>query len=462
MALLELTEAWRLVAESVRPLPTQRVALQEAYGFRLAQPLTATADIPPHDRSMLDGVALRFVDTLYPTDANVLPSTTSRKGDTLCWLDVVEEVAAGVVPTVSVESGQAVRIMTGAMVPRGVDVVVGIERVIVPHDVDEPSKSAGMRGAGGSATVVGIERGSVRENQNIQRRGAIARAGDEVLAAGRKLNAAELGLAAEIGASQILVRRRPRAAVITTGNELVPADQEPSPSQIRDSNGPMLEAALRAWTEQSVWRTHSRDDAASLDAALRGADSSGADVIVLAGGVSAGKLDLVPDRLAAFGAECVFHKVSLKPGKPIWFGVRETPSAGSSADQDSAEHDSGEPPNATKRQWIFGLPGNPISSLIGAELFIGPLIAALQGATFQPPHGVPARLASEFTHRGDRPTYWPASSETMEDGQRVTPAPWLGSADLPRVAQADGWIAFPAGTQTYAAGTLVKFVRRSV
>lgn len=362
----------------------------------------------------------------------------------MAWLRIVEEIPAGVVPQRTLAAGEAARIMTGAMVPSGADAVVAIERVILPHaDSNQPSS---FKGAAANESVVGVERGSVKPKQNIQYRGAIAKANDVVLSPPRRIGSAEIGLAAEIGATSLIVSRRPRVAVITTGDELVEADQEPGPSQIRDSNGPMLAAALQAWSGNPVLRSHSRDDAASLDRELQRADEWGADVIVMAGGVSAGKLDLVPDRLEAFGATCLFHKVSLKPGKPIWFGVRDV--------ADSA--------GQSRRQWILGLPGNPISSLIGAELFVAPLLEALEGRSFAAPVGFPAYLSAEFTHKGDRPTYWPAALSCDERGWSVRALEWLGSADLPRVAQADGWIAFPAGTATYRMGTIVRFLKRTM
>lgn len=443
--MIDLSTAWTIVRESVRELGTERVALHQAFGRTLRTALVAPADLPPHHRSMLDGIALRQEDAVY-ADAGPMgmANPSSRSEDTISWLRIVEEIPAGVVPQQTLSAGEAARIMTGAMVPSGADAVVAIERVIVPHA--GPNQASSFQGAAGTESVVGVERGTVKPNQNIQYQGAIAKANDVVLAAPRRLGSAEIGLAAEVGATSLVVSRRPRVAVITTGDELVEADQEPGPSQIRDSNGPMLAAALQAWSGNEVLRTHSRDDRNALDGELRRADEWGADVIVMAGGVSAGKLDLVPDRLEAFGATCLFHKVSLKPGKPIWFGIRERVSG------------SGE----SRRQWILGLPGNPISSLIGAELFVAPLLQALEGRGFVEPVGFPAKLLAEFTHKGDRPTYWPAALSCDESGWSVRALEWLGSADLPRVAQADGWIAFPAGTATYRADTTVRFLKRTM
>lgn len=420
--MIELTEAWRRIAATVRPLATTTLTPSQAAGRILAAPLLADRDLPAYDRSMLDGIVMRSADVALGGIIN---------------LRIVEEIPAGYVSTRQLGAGEAARIMTGAMVPVHGDTVVPVEKLLSPVSLTGGPSSGP---SDSSSDIVGVNADSVRPRQNVQRRGAIAAQGSVLLSAGRRIGAAEIGLASEIGASELVVQRPVRCAVITTGDELVPADQIPATGQIRDSNGPMISAALRAWSTQVVLQTHASDHIEAIDAALVAADQAEADVIVLAGGVSAGKRDFVPSRLEAFGATCRFHKVSLKPGKPLWFGERD---------------------QAERRQWIFGLPGNPISSLIGAELFVKPLLAAIQGQAFSPPISQPLALKTEFTHRGDRPTYWPAVLHRETQGWQVEPLPWLGSADLPRVAQADGWIAFPAGDLTFAEGTLVPFIART-
>lgn len=439
--MIDLTEAWRRVAATVRPLDAIELDLPLAVAtgspaYAIAEPLIADRDLPGFDRSMLDGIVMRGDEPHAAADPSADRSTGCRiaSEDSVgaaepIVLRIVDEVSAGNVSRRAIGLGEAIRIMTGAPVPSGGSAVVPIERLI---EIDGPV---------GSSRVVGVARGSIRAGQNIQRQGEIARAGAELLPIGRRLGAAEIGLAAEIGATRLSVARPVRAAVITTGDELVDASQVPAEGQIRDSNGPMLAAALCRWGCDVVLRMHATDRVEVLDAALAQADAAGADLIVLAGGVSAGKKDHVPARLEAFGAVCRFHKLSLKPGKPLWFGERDAPRG---------------------RTWCFGLPGNPISSLIGAELFVRPLIEALGGAPFRPPLGLPLPLLGEFRHRGDRPTFWPAVIEERGDEVGARPLAWLGSADLPRTAQADGWIAFPAGDRTWNDGERLRFVRRTV
>jgi molybdopterin molybdotransferase len=177
-----------------------------------------------------------------------------------------------------------------------------------------------------------------------------------------------------------------------------------------------------------------RDNAADL----RHSISTGleSDVLVISGGVSAGVLDLVPGALAEAGVRQVFHKINLKPGKPLWFGVHER--------------------NVSSRTLVFGLPGNPVSTLVCFELFVKPAIARIAGRHWQPPHsGQLAKLTVEFTHRGDRPTYWPAMLVASPDGPLVEPKAWQGSADLRGFAGANALVAFPAGDRSYQPGEVV-------
>jgi molybdopterin molybdotransferase len=281
----------------------------------------------------------------------------------------------------------------------------------------------------------------VRAGQNIMRRATSLARGDRVLAAGHELRAIELGVLAEVGRTQVQVVRRPRLAVLATGNELVPAEVVPAAGHIRNSNSPMLVAASRSAGADSYDLGIARDDRDSLRALI----SAGleADVLVLSGGVSAGVLDLVPGMLESLGVVSVFHKVRIKPGKPLWFGVKK--------------HSSG------SDQLVFGLPGNPVSSLVSFELFVRPAIARLAGRASDSDE-VSAQLASEYAHRGDRPTYHPAelrhAKEQGANGQYVvTPLRWQGSGDLNTLTRANALVCFAAGDYTLASGETVRVVR---
>jgi molybdopterin molybdotransferase len=247
-----------------------------------------------------------------------------------------------------------------------------------------------------------------------------------------------MGVLAAVGRSQVSVIPRPRVAIVPTGDELVEPDRIPGPGQIRNSNATMLAALATEAGATAEALPIAPDQPAALAAALSQALAS-ADVVVVAGGVSAGRLDLVPGTLEGLGVEKVFHKVRVKPGKPVWYGIARARADGSGA-------------------LVFGLPGNPVSGLVGFLLFVRPALEILAG---RPERGtadrtIPARLAREFTHGGDRPTYHP-SRLLGGDPPEVEPLDWAGSADLRAVAAATGFAIFPPGDRQYAAGEIVRY-----
>lgn len=401
--MITLLEALALMDSEVQTLSSEKTALALARGRYLASPAISDVDVPPHRKSLVDGYAVRSVDF----------------GSEDVVLDVVDEVVAGGWPSVPIEPGQATRIMTGASIPEGADAVVMVEQT---ETLD--------------GKKVSIRTGSVSPSQNLMDQAAVMRQGQVVMPVGSRVDAASLGLLAEVGHGEVEVSRVPQVSVITTGNELVPATEKPGPGQIRNSNGPMLAAAVADCGAELLNHQHVRDESEALSQAI--ASGLQGDVLVMSGGVSAGILDLVPGELKAQGVRQIFHRVSLKPGKPIWFGVLQR-----------NDH----------RCLVFGLPGNPVSSLVCFYLFVNRALQRLMGAS---PRALERlALASDFEHRGNRPTWWPAQLMTEPDGfTRVQPLSWKGSGDLLSIAQADGWIGFPAGTQTYKAGATLEFLRR--
>ncbi|MCI0360472.1 MAG: molybdopterin molybdotransferase MoeA [Planctomycetaceae bacterium] len=398
--MLSVDEALKLVLDHARPLSWPQsltIGDGEALGCVLTERVTSDIDSPPHDKSIVDGYALIAADAEEP----------GRE------LTVIEEVTAGAVPTRTVERGTATRIMTGAPLPAGADAVVKVEQTTLAGD------------------RVRIHQSPVKPGQNIMRQGASLKRGQVVLEPGKVLRPIEIGLLAEVGRDSVEAIRRPLVAVIPTGNELVPSSQTPGRGQIRNSNGPML----RALAESAGARAHEyaivRDDPDQLRMfVLMGL---GSRIILLSGGVSAGVLDLVPGVLRDLGVQEVFHKVNLKPGKPLWFGVK-----------DEAQ--------TQTRTLVFGLPGNPVSGLVCFELFVRPAIEKLSG---REPKGLPrvtATLTQEHKQRGDRPTYWPALLAEIGDQKSVTPLPWQGSGDLRTLTDANCLAYFPAGDRVFAAG----------
>jgi molybdopterin molybdotransferase len=385
--LLSVDAALAVVRQHARPLPARPVPLLDALGRTLAQDVVADADSPPFTKSMMDGYAVRAGDS------------GPRQ--------VIEEILAGMVPARTVEAGQASRIMTGAMVPPGADAVVPVER----------TKQEGDR--------VQITAGRVNVNDNILAQGTEMRAGEVILRAARVLRPQDLGILATVGCGKPLVTARPLVHILTTGDEVVGWDQTPGPGQIRNSNGPMLRAQVERAGGTARYVGIIPDDEVKLRTNV--ALGMLGDVLILSGGVSAGKRDLVPEVLTAVGVTAHFHKVALKPGKPLLFGTKAR---------------EGEPPVL-----VFGLPGNPVSSFVCFELFVRPALAILAGREGGP-HVRRMPLAEPVLYRTDRPTYHPAA---LESG-RVRLVPWFGSADLRGLAAADALAVIPAGDNNLAVG----------
>ena len=351
-------------------------------------------------------------------------------------LGVLEEITAGMVPSRKVAAGFCSRIMTGAPIPDGADSIVMVERT----EFDSSSLTPLPQGEKGSTLgTVEIQDERFRSGQNIMRRGKSLRLGETVLKSGAEIGPAEIGLLAEVGRSTIRTIGPVQVAIVSTGNELVAADEKPSAGQIRNSNGPLMAAAVRRAGAVPNDLGIARDDTDALRREIVAGLKS--DILVISGGVSAGVLDLVPSVLAEVGVRQVFHKINMKPGKPLWFGV-----------YDRQAVDRG----AEGRTLVFGLPGNPVSTLVCFELFVKRAIARIGGRLSKPLHPTrSAKLTVEFTHRGDRPTYWPAIFVDSPDGLLVEPRAWQGSADIRGFAGANALVAFPAGERRYQAGETV-------
>jgi molybdopterin molybdotransferase len=399
--MLSLDQAIEVILSRCRPLPARSTPLIDALGLVLAEAIVADIDLPPFDKALMDGYAVRSADVAEPGERR---------------FRVTEEIPAGWMPTRPVLQGEAARIMTGAPLPSGADAVVMFERSRMEGDDV-------------------ILNGPVRSGQNRLTRGREMKAGETLLEPGTKIDAVKLALIASAGRGEVLAIPRPSVAVVPTGDELVSASEFPQPGQIRNSNGVMLAGLAHSLGfSEANQRPIAPDEPARLKSALRGV-IEGWDVALISGGVSAGTKDLVPATLVDLGVEPVFHKVNVKPGKPLWFGV------GPSRD--------GKPGGL-----VFGLPGNPVSGIVCFLLFVKPALEALAGRKPGLTQLKSFTLGAPFEHRGDRPTYHPAR---LIDG-RLFPLDWAGSADLRTVALADGFAAFPAGDATFQVGDPVFFL----
>ena len=399
--MISVKEALEQIRQHAGPRAAHSIQAADALGCVLAADIRSDIDSPPHDKALMDGYAVVASD--------IVPGIE---------LSILEEVTAGDVPTKPVTAGTATRIMTGAPIPEGANAVVMVERTELVGDDD---------------SAVRMIADNARPGQNIMPRGESVRCGDVVLRAGTMIRAIEMGVLAECGAAEVPVYPRPSVAVLSTGNELVPQEVRPQAGQIRNSNGPMLEALVQRAGSAAVNLGVGRDERDELDRLVRRGLNE--DVLVLSGGVSAGVLDLVPEVLAANGVEQVFHKVHLKPGKPVWFGIRQ---------------------DARGDKLVFGLPGNPVSSLVCFELFVRPALASLAGGAFGGGERRTARLATQHTRYGDRPTYFPARLLERDGQLQVEPLAWKGSADLRTLADANCLALFPPSDRQFDAGDAIE------
>ena len=386
-SLIAIDEARRRVLAEVRPLGAEAVDLERALGRVLAEELSAPGHVPPFDSSAMDGFAL------VAGPAAELP--------------VVGESRAGHPYPEVLEKGVAVRISTGAVVPEGADVVVPVER----------TEEDGER-----VRVPGLEPG-----QNIRRAGEDLLAGEVVLRAGTPLGPAELGVAASIGRAQLSCAARPRVALVVTGDELVPPGEPLAPGRIYSSNGFALAGQVERAGAELVSRASAPDTAEGTRQALEAA-LAGADVVCVSGGVSVGQHDHVRGAMGELGVEERFWGVSLRPGKPTWFGVRDEVLA-------------------------FGLPGNPVSAMVTFQLFVRPALAALQGAD-PAARRITAQL-DEAVPRNPRREEAVRVRLSGDGALRATPTGPQGSHQLTSMLGADGLALIPAGDGEVAAGESV-------
>jgi molybdopterin molybdotransferase len=398
MSVLSFQEARALVereATSLNAAATESVPLESASGRVLGQDVVGDRDLPPFARATRDGFAVRAADV-----AN-LPAR----------LKVIAEVRAGVsVEGLIVGPGEAMEIMTGAPVPEGADTVVMVEYTSRDGDLVEVQRS-------------------VSSGENVVPRGAEAHAAQVLLHTGTRLDFPAIAVAASVGCASVTVVRKPRVAILSTGDEVVNIDATPLPHQIRNSNSYSMAAQVSASGGEPVRLPIARDETQHLTFLIeRGLES---DLLLLTGGVSMGKYDLVEQVLTGLGAEFFFTGASIQPGKPVVFG-------------------------RVRGKYFFGLPGNPVSTMVTFDLFVKPVLDGLSGAR---PTSLPfakAELTGEIRTKPGLTRFLPA---LLQDG-KVDLVRWQGSGDVVSVARANCYLVIPPDREHFAAGEYMTILMR--
>lgn len=381
---ISVQEAWHAINQHCRVLEPHPYPLLESVGLVLAETPEADLDMPPFDKAAVDGLAVKHSDL-----------AAGRR------LDVIEEVLAGSEPLGRVETGKAIRVMTGAPIPEGTDSVVMVEhtKVLGPRRVE-------------------LTR-SLQAGKNIVFRGEQLRAGQQIAEPGTRIEPRHVAVLASQGQLRLLCHRRPRVAILATGNEIVLPNRSPTGAQIRNVNNLMLVALVGSENALGHDLGICPDEEVSLGLAVKRALT--ADLILVSGGVSAGVRDLVPRILTQEGVEPVFHHVALKPGHPLWFGM-------------------------LGRRPVFGLPGNPVSAFVCFELFVRPALRRLMGLG----PALPQRLRAYWSGPSLSPNSWMrAMGVSLDRGKKtlsLCPIPSRGSSDVSALSQFQALALLPPNT----------------
>lgn len=397
--MLTPAQAATLIEQHLTCLPIESLPLTQAAGAILRENVYAERDHPPFDRVAMDGIALS-------TAGAAMSSGRLRVCGTQAAGDPAQRLLA---------ADGCIEIMTGAVLPQGCDAVVPVEHIQREGD------------------FVQVGRKAIPPWQNVHRRGSDCRQGALLLQAGTRLSAPEVAIAAGAGMARVRVSAQPMIVVISTGNELVEPGNTIEPHQVRRSNAYGITASLRQHGYTRVADDHVRDDETELtrrlDFHLRTHD-----VLILSGGVSMGKLDLVPRVLEKLGVSLVFHHIAQRPGKPMWFGISQAGPA------------------------VFALPGNPVSTMVCLSRFVLPALRAAMGqAASEAPR---IALGAAFEVKVPLAYYLPVALNTDDWGRTsAEPRPTNGSGDFTALAGTDGFVELPPGPNTFAKGFVARFYR---
>ncbi len=391
--MISYLEAQKILISHAHSFGSGTISLDRADGRVLTGPIRADRDYPPFNRATMDGYALRLAELLQG----------------IREFKVVETIFAGSAATRQLSAGDCYRIMTGAPVPVDADMVVRREDTMeegsMMRVLNEPGKPF----------------------LNIARRGEDICEGDIVIDSPCICEPAIIGLLASLGQKELTVARRPRVALVTTGDEVVPMEMQPGPTQIRNSNRWLLQSLLKKWQIEPWFYEHAPDDKVSLKAIL--GEALKADIIILCGGVSAGDADYVPEMLEASGVTRLFHKLAIKPGKPVWCGISDG------------------------NTMVFALPGNPFSCLVGFILLIQPYLQACFGLPVSAPLSLP--LASPKRKKTPLDEFFPVRVHGAPT--RLHEVSLNGSGDIRLGMQANALALHPAETGDIPQGDFVLY-----
>ncbi len=397
--MLTTAEATARIFAAVGPLPTTSVPLDQAVGRVLRQSVAAERDQPPFDRVMMDGIAIAYKD--FASGTRTFP---------------IQGMQAAGDEALTLETGKAIEIMTGASLPQGADCIVPVERITV--------NDAGAH----------IEADySPEANQFIHARGSDHVKGAVLLHSGARIRPVDVAIIASCGLAEVNVAADPAISVISTGNELVAAGQPIEDHQIRLSNGPALVAMLNDHGYPDATHAHLPDDVGELQARIR-EHLERSDILILSGGVSMGQADYVPQVLADLGVTVDFHKISQRPGKPMWFGIG---------------------PN---RQAVFALPGNPVSTLVCCRQYVVPALRHMAGMKASAPQF--ATLTQDVTFEPKLTNFLPVRLLSNAAGQVLAmPVHTNTSGDFAALHGTDGYVELALEQTLFRAGTTVPLHR---
>lgn len=400
--MISVEEAIRIILTTPFSLPREKVPLLEAYGAVIQQEIRAERDFPPYDRVTMDGIAIAY--ERWAQGQRIFPFHSQQ--------------AAGAPQQTLQNPGLAIEVMTGASCPQGTDTVIRIEDVeVIPGEPEQYR----------------ILEVPIRKGQNIHYQGTDGKAAQLLIRPGTRIEAPEIAIAASNGETEVLVKRPPLFAVISTGDELVQIQEKPLPHQIRRSNSYMLQAALHPYQAQAN-TFHLVDDLAVLEKELA-MIMEDHPVLLLSGGVSKGKFDFIPEVLESLGVQKLFHKVAQRPGKPFWFGA--TP-----------DH----------KNVVFALPGNPVSTFVNFHRYVIPWLRHHLGLAAHPQAF--GKLTADFSFRPALTYFLQVSTSLESDGQLYAqPMEGHGSGDFANLLKVDSLLELPANRNDFYAGESFPLIR---